>query len=171
MFQLILGIKNEKFGCSDAMTFVADTMLGKLSRWLRILGYDTIHNPTMTLVQLAEAAEKRDSIFLTRRTQLPVKATFRDVIFIPHEKFEDQVRFIVDRCNLDISGALFTRCLKCNTEVIRISKDLLQGKIPQRTFEGTDDFYKCPQCNNIYWRGTHYRNTLNKLQRIFHPNL
>jgi hypothetical protein len=170
MFQLILGFKNEKFGYSDAMTFVADTMLGKLSRWLRILGYDTIYKSTMTPEQLAEAAENRDSIFLTRRTQLPAKAVFRNVIFIPHEKFEDQLRFIVEHCNLNISGALFTRCLKCNTEVIRISKDLLQGKIPQRTFEGTDDFYRCPQCNNIYWSGTHYRNTLNKLQRIFNPN-
>lgn len=64
-----MGFKNEKFGYSDAMTFVADTMLGKLSRWLRILGYDTIYNPTMAPDQMAEAAENRDSIFLTRRTQ------------------------------------------------------------------------------------------------------
>jgi uncharacterized protein with PIN domain len=170
MFHLILGLKNEKFGCSDTMTFVADTMLGKLSRWLRILGYDTVYDATMTLEQLALAAESSESMFLTRRTKLPAKTVFRNVIFIPHEKFEDQLRFIVERCNLQISGTLFTRCLTCNTEVIRIPKDRIQGKVPHRTFDGTNEFFICPHCNNIYWSGAHYRNTVNKLDRILNTN-
>lgn len=61
------------------------------------------------------------------------------------------------------------RCLKCNIEVIRIPKDQLEGKVSPRTFEGMEEYYLCPRCNNIYWNGTHYGNTLKKLEGIFNP--
>jgi uncharacterized protein with PIN domain len=148
------------------MTFIADTMLGKLSRWLRILGYDTVYDKNATIEQIADMALNSDAAFLTRRTYFPIKTAIKNMVFIPHEKIEDQLKYIAERFNLNISGPFFTRCLNCNKEIVPVAKDKLQGKVPQRTFEGTNDFYLCPQCNKIYWHGTHYKNTLNKLARI-----
>ena len=167
---MFLGFKNEKFGCNNNMTFIADTMLGKLARWLRILGYDPVYDQAMTVSQMAEAAKKPDSVLLTRRIRFHAESLIQNTVFIPHEKFEDQLRYIVGLYNLKINGPFFTRCLKCNREVIPVAKDRARGKVPERTFEGTEEFYKCPECENIFWRGAHHKNTLNKLDRIFNPN-
>lgn len=164
---MILDYKNEKFECINKMTFIVDTMLGKLSRWLRILGYDTIYDPDLTIKQLAEESEKHNAIFLTRRKRLPENLIFRNLIFIPHDRFEDQIKFIVNKFGLSLKDQIFTRCIICNSKVSQVSKEEVSSIVPERTYAGISTFFKCPQCKNIYWIGTHYRNTIEKLKRIF----
>ncbi len=153
------------------MKFVADTMLEKLARWLRILGYDTTHSPTMSLKQLIEVSSATGEIFLTKRKTLPDGINIQNFQYIPSEKFDDQLRFVVEHFKLDINRKLFTRCLECNIEVVRADKATLEGKVPSRSLEGLEEFYKCPNCRKIYWGGTHLNNTRKKLERIFKHDL
>lgn len=149
------------------MKFVADTMLGKLARWLRILGYDTIYDASFPFQKLVEMSNSGDVVFLTRRKYLPSGNEFSNAFYIPVEKFDDQLRFVVETFKLDIHQNLFTRCLRCNIEVRVVEKSKLKGKIPKQSFEGFDIFSECPNCHNVYWNGAHFTNTLKKLNRIF----
>lgn len=153
------------------MKFVVDTMLEKLSRWLRILGYDTTHSKTMPFKQLVEVSNVLDTVFLTKRKFLPDGVNILKMQYIPFEKFDDQFRFVVEHFKLDINRRLFTRCLDCNVEVGRVDKTMLEGKVPPKSFEGFEEFFQCPNCKKIYWGGAHLTNTQKKLERIFKQNL
>ena len=148
------------------MEFIVDTMLGKLARWLRILGYDAVYESTMTLKELAEMSNSTDTIFITRRKTLPDGLTIKNMLYVPGEKFEDHFRFIIKRFHLDTKEYLFTRCLHCNVEVKVVEKSVVVGKVPQQSFEGFQEFHECPKCHKIYWGGAHLRNTQKKLEQI-----
>ena len=148
------------------MRFVADLMLGKLARWLRILGYDTIYGPSTPLKDLVSLCNREHAMFLTRRKSLPEGVSLTSVFNICSEDFEEQLRRVIHHFDLDTATYLFTRCISCNVEVQPVEKVSLRGKIPERSFEGYDHFFQCPQCQSIYWGGTHRANTLRKLEKI-----
>ncbi|MDI6767266.1 MAG: Mut7-C RNAse domain-containing protein [Bacteroidota bacterium] len=153
------------------MKFVVDTMLEKLARWLRILGYDTTHSKTMSFRQLVEVSNVSGAVFLTKRKTLPDGVNILNVKYIPFEKFEDQLRFVVEHFHLDINRKLFTRCLQCNIEVVKVDKSTVDRKVPQQSYIGFDEFFQCPNCNQVYWGGAHLTNTKKKLEQIFKQNL
>jgi len=149
------------------MKFVADTMLGKLARWLRILGYDTMHESSASLDDQLARASQPDTVFLTRRKSLPDGSMQANVYYVKAEKFDAQLREVVHRFGLDIECHVFTRCLDCNVEVQPVAKDSVRGKVPEKSFDGFDTFFQCPTCQAISWSGVHLTNTKNKLKRIF----
>jgi len=148
------------------MKFIADSMLGKLARWLRILGYDAFYDPSVTLNQLIEMSKSSNVVFLSRRKSLPDGLHLQNMCYIPSEKIEEQIRFVIKQFNLDTRMNLFTRCLHCNAEVISIDKSLAKGKVPEKSFEGYENFSQCPNCKKIYWKGGHFLNTIKKLNNI-----
>ncbi len=150
------------------MKFITDSMLGKLARWLRILGFDAFFDPSLPLNHLIEMSKSSNVIFITRRKSLPDDVFLQNICYIPSERIEEQIRFVIKKFNLDTRMNLFTRCLECNTEVISIDKSLAKGKVPDKSFEGYENFYQCPKCKKIYWKGGHFLNTIKKLNNIIH---
>jgi len=151
---------------TDSMKFVVDCMLGKLARWLRILGCDTIYNPSLTLHDLLMISNQRGAVFLTRRKSISDTIASKYVFMINHEQFNEQLREVVDHFKLDVETTLFTRCTKCNIEVLAIEKSQAKGKISERSYMGFNEFFECPSCGSIYWGGSHRNNTLKKLHQI-----
>jgi len=153
------------------MRFVADIMLGKLARWLRIVGYDTVHDPSAPIRVLVALSDRTGAVFLTRRKSMPDGIVPAALFNVDSEVFDEQFRRVVDHFRLDVTTNLFTRCLKCNVQVVRIGKDVVRGKVPPRSFDGFDEFFECPACHSVFWGGVHRTNTIIKLQKLFQPTI
>lgn len=146
--------------------FVADTMLEKLARWLRIIGCDVVFDPKMDLKELINIANSQSRVFITRRRYLPEDIEIKKLHKLLSENFEEQFRNVVDTFQLNYKEKIFTRCTKCNQEVIRVSKELVKDRVPEMSWAGFEDFYECPSCKKVFWKGAHFKNTMKKLEKI-----
>ncbi len=148
------------------MKFVIDNMLGKLARYLRILGYDAIYPPQRAADNCLKL-DLPDRILLTRNSRYKGQHPNQKVIFIPSENIKQQLAFLINELPIEIrSEKLFSRCLDCNVPVNPIPKIEAQGKVPDKSYNFYTDFSRCPNCGKIYWRGTHTESVLRMLKTI-----
>lgn len=149
------------------MKFLADEMLGRLAKWLRILGYDTIYTKGVkdsTLVRMA-ISDKR--ILLTRDTSLVRQKGLRDYVLIKHDHLMDQLRQVIEELRLSYPENSFSRCTICNTTLTPFSKEDACKTVPPYVCMTQEIFGKCPECRRIYWKGTHYGRMKRNIDRIF----
>ncbi|MEN3038417.1 MAG: Mut7-C RNAse domain-containing protein [Candidatus Kryptonium sp.] len=148
------------------MKFVADVMLGKLARWLRLIGYDTIYNPNLSAKELVKIADEEGRIFITRSKRIVEELGVKNFYIVRSEKFREQLAEIVKELNLDTETNLFSRCSICNTEIVEVEKSSVINLIPDETAKSFDEFYQCPKCGKIYWDGSHTTRILKLLKEI-----
>ncbi len=148
------------------MTFVADSMLGKLARWLRILGYDTDYDPFAEDDALLLQAEAEDRILLTRDVPLAGRAPEGRCVLIAHNKLDGQMAQLVQTLGLDLDRETFTRCLICNDSIVDVPRDAIKARVPPYVFQTQTRFHRCPSCRRVYWRGTHLDRMAERLARI-----
>ncbi|MBI5887713.1 MAG: divalent cation tolerance protein CutA [Deltaproteobacteria bacterium] len=147
--------------------FYADAMLGKLARWLRTLGYDAAYSRRISDRELVEEAVRQGRVILTRDTLLVKRrAAVGRSFFVESGDINEQLRQVDKRFELDASRAL-TRCLRCNTVLRKIERDLIRGGVPAYVYETQKEFSKCPSCGRIYWAGTHREGMIKTLSDIF----
>jgi uncharacterized protein with PIN domain len=147
--------------------FAADRSLGKLAKWLRILGFDTTFESDYSSTKFFTNLD-RDRVLLTR--SLKVRKQFADhrLVFIEANDLLEQLAQIIDELAIAINDIRpFSRCLKCNSAIIDISKDDVFGLVPDYTWETHDRFSICPRCEHIYWRGTHTERTRKVIEQLF----
>ncbi len=149
-----------------AMKFVADTMIGKLARWLRILGYDVKYDSSLPLKQLVDTSNREHRVFLTRRKSFPNGITPTTLFNVCSEYFPKQLHMVVHQFGLDTETGLFTRCVECNEVVRPVKKSAVKGNVPEKSWKGFDEFFECPGCHRVYWAGSHRINTLKRLRGI-----
>ena len=149
------------------MKFVADEMLGKLARWLRVMGLDIVHRRPFPDSALIETARSENMIILTRDSKIlgenerarrrspggnpdmiEVWAVEEDLPFY-------QMVSIVRRMNLDPLERAFTRCAACNGSLIERTGKEVEGRVPPFVFANVKEYRECLSCNKIYWAGTH----------------
>ncbi|MDI6791709.1 MAG: Mut7-C RNAse domain-containing protein [bacterium] len=147
---------NNNFGMGG-MRFLADSMLGKLARWLRILGYDTLYFRQGDDRDLLELASEEDRIILTRDTRLSRKWLV-PTLLIKSEQVEEQLSQVVRRFSLEMEERLFSRCPECNLLLKEIPEKDVVERVPSLVYETYHEFMTCPECDRIYWRGTHWEN-------------
>jgi uncharacterized protein with PIN domain len=149
------------------MKFAVDKMLGRLAKWLRILGYDTLFDPYVSSATIAQQAKEEHRVFITRDTKLTKHSDPHDYFMVQSENYREQLREVVAHFKLDISSHLFTRCTICNTKILPVKKEAVMDRIPEKSASNFDEFYQCPQCKRVYWGGTHTQNTEKRLREIF----
>ncbi len=142
------------------MKFVCDFMLGRLARWMRLLGYDTEFLKETDYNKLIVYAEKEGRTIITRNSRLK---DFKNVIFIKEEKIEKQLQIIL---TLFPETNPLTRCSICNTLIEKIGKEDVYGKVPEYVYDTQNNFYFCPECKKIYWEGTHIELMREFLKRV-----
>ncbi|MEO0094721.1 MAG: Mut7-C RNAse domain-containing protein [candidate division WOR-3 bacterium] len=143
------------------MKFLCNGMLGKLCKYLRICGIDTLYsNEGMKAFFLAK---KENRIFLTRNTQLKDK---EGVFFIESEVLPIQLNTIIKHFNLDNELNFFTRCLCCNELLVSIDKEGVKGVIPYYTYKNYNEFARCPRCHRVYWKGSHYQKMIQDIKKL-----
>jgi hypothetical protein len=136
-------------------TFIADAMLGRLAKSLRMLGFDTAYRPHIPDIELKRIALREKRVLLTRdhevaETRLPVR-----VVLVESERPEKQLIQIVRELDLDVGPELFTRCLVCNVAVAEVSKAEVEHLVPAYVYSTQERFARCPSCGRIYWAATH----------------
>lgn len=150
------------------MKFVADVMLGKLARWLRLIGYDTIYDPKLSTKELVRIANEESRIFLTRSKRVAEKFGAGNYYVVKSEKFREQLSEVIENLNLDIKANIFSRCSICNVEIVEVDKESVLDLIPEETAKFFDEFYQCPKCKKVYWSGSHTTRIMKLLSEIKH---
>jgi len=134
--------------------FIADAMLGRLVKWLRLLGYDTLYDASWDDAQLVRLARAEDRILLTRDTALARRKGAR-LLFVQSEELAEQLTQLHRQIGLR-ALAPFSRCPVCNEPLQPLPKDRAWGQVPPYVFVTQDEFRLCPACSRFYWRGTHW---------------
>ena len=142
--------------------FVADSMLGSLARWLRMLGYDTVYRKDLTDDELARLASTEKRWILTRDRDL---AKVPEAILVESDELESQLRLVNEACKLSFDEELI-RCSVCNGELKEIPKEDAKGRIPEGAFASTDRFWMCQDCGKIFWRGSHWQGIQERFRKL-----
>ena len=146
--------------------FAADRMLGRLAKWLRIIGQDVIYGPHLCGHGLIRAARADDRLILTRDRGLKQKQP-PAFLFIESDHYRDQLRQVVRACGLKIvEEKLFSRCLKCNAALQPSAKETLEQIVAPYVFSSQDKFASCPTCRRIYWPATHHAKMLEEIKNL-----
>jgi len=146
------------------MRFIVTDELGRLLRWLRILGFDTVLEKDSS--NLVIRSLKEDRIILTRGSKISRFAGIRTVK-IESDFVEEQLEQLIRKLDLKMDrNNLFSICVLCNEALERAEKDSVKGEVPQGAFKTQENFMKCPKCKKIYWRGTHWALANKFLDRI-----
>jgi uncharacterized protein len=151
--------------------FVADRMIGRLARMLRLLGYDTAYQPELKPAGLAELARREGRIILTRgntRLRFP-DAT--NVFSIRSEYPSEQLREVVAEFLLDPKSGLWTRCTVCNGHISPVKKEEIQDLVKPAVYGLYSEFYRCEGCGRVYWRGSHTERILKNLSTVLGRDL
>ena len=133
--------------------YIADVMLGRLARWLRLLGYDVKYYSSLDDNKLLYIALTENRILLTRDRELAIRGG-KHAVLLESDKVLPQLKEMVEKQNIDLTLS-FRRCSICNKTIEPISKEKVEGKIPTYTFRTHQEFYSCPECGRIYWEGSH----------------
>ncbi|MEM2911017.1 MAG: Mut7-C RNAse domain-containing protein [Candidatus Bathyarchaeia archaeon] len=141
------------------MKFIADGMLGKLTRWLRMLGHNVKYSNKLDDSQLISIAKKERRILLTRDLELYQQAIAKGVqaFYMEGQTEAERLAKLAKKfgINLDIDMAT-SRCPKCNTRVKPLPKEKVADKVEKTTFSYYNEFWQCPKCEQIYWQGAHW---------------
>ena len=148
-----------------ATKFAADRMLGRLVKWLRVLGCDVIYGPHLTGYGLIRAARAEERLILTRDRRLKQKQP-PAFILIESDHYRDQLRQVVRECRLHFGAKLFSRCLECNAVLERRSKETVEKLIPAYVFSTQETFSWCPRCRRVYWPATHRQKMVEELKQF-----
>jgi uncharacterized protein len=162
------------------LKFLADGMLGKLARWLRILGNDVIYSVESDDSELLELAKKDERVLLTKDLELYKRAIGRglDYYYVDGKTEPDRIAEVAKRYSLPLVIDMDkSHCPICNTKLAAASKEQLQSELEKNTFTYYSKFWKCSNCGQIYWQGAHWtqiNNTLNqaraKLEKLKENN-
>ncbi len=141
------------------MKFLADRMLGKLAKGLRMLGYDTIYYRGEDAHQMIQLARQEGRAILTRNTKLIPKRPEDHIIRVMEDNPLLQLKELIQKGHISLNAEnLFSRCLLCNVLIDEIPKGEAEGKVPDFIFYQQQAFYRCSQCGRIYWQGSHQGN-------------
>ena len=143
------------------MKFIVDGMLGRLAKWLRILGYDTTYFPDLDDDQLVRRARAEGRLLLTRDGGLARRRGLQ-CLLIESDHLEEQLGQVLAEPALAEEHP-FSRCPVCNTPLQKVEKTELEGRVPPHIFRTHTDFSLCPNCHRIYWPGTHWARMQEKL--------
>jgi uncharacterized protein with PIN domain len=149
--------------------FFADAMLGRLARWLRILGYDTRYEADVEDAALVRSALQEDRVILTRDRALPEEFRVPALVLVKAEQPAEQLRELVTLFRLDTEDRLFTRCSRCNAGLESVPSDQIAERVPPRVIREHDHFKLCPGCGRIYWKGSHVDRIRDAIRRAVAP--
>ena len=150
--------------------FVVDVNVGRLAKWLRVMGYDTLFPRTETDNELVRIALREGRVLVTRDSGLVLRRAARlgqmRVLYIVKDDLRSQLRQLVRDLNLNPANG-FSRCVRCNQPLESVAKAEVADRLPAYVSQTQCKFMRCPDCQRIYWRGPHWSNMMAELAEVY----
>ena len=158
---------NEKktYSIGTDNNILIDGPMGKLARWMRIMGYSCHYDPNLTASSVIKLAKEKKLILLTKSLNTSIQAKSKEVahILVNGSTIQEQlISLATQNVEIKIPKIKNARCSLCNGE-LRIIINKTAELIPKMSLEQYDEFFKCKKCNQLYWEGSHWnriRNTI-----------
>ena len=151
-----------------APRYIADCMLGRLAKWLRVLGYDVAYDRRISDEALLERARSEGRVLLTRDTRLVKRRLAGEHVLIASDDPEEQLVQMANDCGLEPAPERFlSRCLRCNEPTVKVHREAVKELVPTYVFETQREFSRCAACGRIHWRATHVEGILKRLEGSF----
>ncbi len=149
------------------MKFVVDCMLGKLAKWLKILGFDTVYFSRAEDDQLIQVARRERRILLSRDLKLLQRVDSQRSLYVASEAWREQVCQVIQAFGLEAKINPFSRCLHCNHRLKRLSRQNARNLVSSFVYQRARRFAFCPRCGRVFWQGTHFQDMEAQLETIF----
>ena len=143
--------------------FIADVMVGRLARWLRILGFDVLYSNRYADDEIIAVARNEGRVVLTRDNGLFRRLQPGEGMFIDHDDYDSQVAQVLAGYPAD-RFELLSRCAECNNPLDRVDREEVFLRVPPYVYLTQQEFAECSACRRVYWRGTHADEIAKKLQ-------
>ncbi len=149
------------------LRLLADGMLGRLARWLRLLGYDTAYENDADDLELARRARAEGRVLLTRDRALAARRGLQTLL-IESEALEEQVHQVQEALGPPPHPAL-SRCSLCNLPLEPAAPEEVTDRVPPYVLRTCRQFLSCPGCGRVYWEGTHLKRMRQQLEAFRRP--
>ncbi len=148
------------------MRFIVTKELGRLAKWLRILGFDAEYLRVDKVSTAVIIALRDGRIILTRNSRLGRHGGIK-ILNIKSDNLKHQIRQIMMELKIKPNiENMFLRCVICNKILKGVDKEQIKDSVPEYVYKTQQDFYQCPMCQRIYWQGTHWGNVKKTLKEI-----
>ncbi|MBM3942914.1 MAG: hypothetical protein FJ316_08340 [SAR202 cluster bacterium] len=148
--------------------FIVDLNVGRLAKWLRAMGYDTLFPEEAGDNQLVRLALLENRVLLTRDQGIVQRRAARlgqlKVVWLVSTDLAGQLQQVVRDLQLNLDGG-FSRCVRCNVTLDLVAKEDVAHRLPPYVYQTQTQFMECGQCQRLYWRGTHWVHMMSKLDR------
>jgi uncharacterized protein with PIN domain len=148
------------------MKFLLTGEVGRLARWLRILGFDARTQPRTNASACVLAAIREDRVLVTRNHRIGRRHA-GTIVCLESNDVKEQLGELARRLGVRWDAAkMFTRCIVCNAALETVEKPRVRDRVPAFVFETQEIFHQCPSCLRVFWRGTHWGHVTHVLQQI-----
>ena len=141
--------------------------LGSLVKYMRMLGLDTLYRNDYTNDELVKISHDEKRTILTKDRSILKRNDVTHGYWVRSAEPEEQVKEIIDRFNLKDNIKEFSRCLQCNSGLVKKEKTEIEARLPPKVKERINEFNYCPACDKIYWKGSHYEKMKKILDKLF----
>ena len=155
-----------KWGSDPDLRFLADAHLGGLARFLRMLGYDTLHENALADEAIRHTAARDRRIVLTRDRELLKCSDIARGCYVHALRPEAQLQEVAARYPLALQARPFSLCLRCNLPLQAVDKPRVAHRLPPGVLQAQEVFARCAGCDRVYWPGSHYRRMLEVLGQV-----
>jgi len=150
--------------------FIVDNNVGKLAKWLRIMGYDALLFSGDDDGKMVKMALAQNRVILTKDSQIMKRRLVTSgrlrAVLIRDDDIKVQLQQVVETLNLDYHFAPFSICLECNQRLQEKNKDEVRELVPPYVFKTQSLYMECPSCHRLYWRGTHWQAMTRELEKM-----
>ncbi len=148
------------------MKFACDEMLGKLARWMRIVGLDVAYSNKTSDEDLVRLCRLEGRVLLTRDTRLRAESNNIPSLLVESDHYLEQLVQVLRNFKIDPWESAFSRCILCNGELHEEKKAGVREEVPRFVFETQEEFRRCPDCRKLYWPGTHRERIVKSLEEL-----
>ena len=150
--------------------FIIDVNVGRLAKWLRIMGYDTLFPEEHSDNELVRIALREGRVLVTRDAGIAQRRAVRlgqmKIVQIKDDDLRSQLQQLVRDLGLNLDNG-FSRCVLCNRVLNQVHKEEVAHLLPPYVCQTQSQFMQCPQCQRLYWRGTHWSNMMAELGQVY----
>lgn len=144
--------------------FVADAHLGRLAHYLRMLGFDTLHEPRWRKAALIETALREGRVILTRDVGILKQRRVTHGYWLRSQRPLEQLDEVVEALDLGRQARPFSRCMACNGPLRPIDRARLTGRVAPAILERFEAFRECTDCSRVFWKGSHYQRMVRRVR-------